>query len=290
MTQSPSLVPLRLAWLNGETIPIEEARVGIADHGFVVGDGVFEAVLVTKGRTFALGRHLERLAHSAKELGIGIPDLSVIPEAASQLIQANGVSEAALRITVTPGPGLIGSPRPSTPAPESHTLAMILASHAPTPPSAKVVLCPWTRNEKGALAGLKTTSYAENVRALAWAKEHGGDEALFANTMGMVCEGTGTNLFVVIDGEVLTPPLSAGCLPGVTRALLLENMEVTERDIPVSWLQAPGAIQEAFLTSSLRNVQALEAIGNVSLPEVPGPLTRKASEVMQRLVEENPEP
>jgi branched-chain amino acid aminotransferase len=290
MTQPPSLTPYPLAWLNGEILPIEEARVGVADHGFVVGDGVFEAVLVTRAKTFALARHLERLAHSAEELGIGVPDLSPIPEAASELIETNGANEAALRITVTPGPGLIGSPRSPEESPENHTMAMILATHAPAAPSAKVALCPWTRNEKGALAGLKTTSYAENVRALSWAKAHGADEALFANNLGMICEGTGTNLFVVIDGEVVTPPLSSGCLPGVTRALLLENIQVTERDVPVSWLQVPGAIEEAFLTSSLRTVQAIEAVGAVRLPECPGPLTRKASEVMQQLVEQNPEP
>ncbi len=81
---------------------------------------------------------------------------------------------------------------------------------------------PWVRNERSAVAGLKTTSYAENVRALAYAKERGGSEAIFANTVGDLCEGTGSNIFCVYDGELVTPTLESGALAGVTRTLVLD--------------------------------------------------------------------
>ena len=104
------------------------------------------------------------------------------------------------------------------------------------------MIVPWTRNENGALAGLKTISYAANVRALAYAHERGAGEAIFANTQGNLCEATGSNVFLVRDGVLITPPPSAGCLLGVTRALLLElgargsGIATEERDVPIDAL------------------------------------------------------
>ena len=95
---------------------------------------------------------------------------------------------------------------------------------------------PWPRNERGALAGLKTTSYAENVVALAHAAERGATEAVFANLPGHLCEGTGSNVFYVVDGELRTPTLASGCLAGITRALLLEWYGGREVDEPVEVL------------------------------------------------------
>ena len=93
---------------------------------------------------------------------------------------------------------------------------------APWAPTGDVVVVPWARNERGATAGLKTISYAENVRALAFAREQGATEAVFGNTRGELCEATGSNVFVVTGGIVRTPPPESGCLLGVTRALVLE--------------------------------------------------------------------
>ena len=93
---------------------------------------------------------------------------------------------------------------------------------APWAPTSSVVVLPWRRNERGALAGLKTISYLENGLGLRYATERGADEGIFANTVGNLCEGCGTNVFVVHDGQLVTPPLSAGCLAGVTRGLVLE--------------------------------------------------------------------
>jgi branched-chain amino acid aminotransferase len=136
-----------------------------------------------------------------------------------------------------------------------------------------VITVPWTRNERGALAGLKTTSYGENVLALSRAHEQGAGEALFANTRGRLCEGTGTNVFVVLDGELHTPPLESGCLAGITRALVAEWSGARETDLPLDALERA---EEIFLTSSLRDVQAVHRVDDRQLPGAPGPVTLKA--------------
>ena len=122
-------------------------------------------------------------------------------------------------MTYTDGSAPLGSGRN---ADEPPTLVVVAAPMVPYPETTSAVTVPWPRNERGALAGLKTTSYAENVVALHHAKGRGATEAVFANLAGHVCEGTGSNVFYVVDGELRTPTLASGCLSGVTRALLLE--------------------------------------------------------------------
>ncbi len=134
-----------------------------------------------------------------------------------------------------------------------------------------LVVVPWCRNERGALVGLKTTSYLENALALGYARDRGADEGIFANTVGNLCEGAGTNVFVVIDGEIVTPPLSAGPLNGVTRQLLLEWVpEIVERDVPI---EAFRSCDEAFVTATSRGAQAVSSIDGRALPVVGGELT-----------------
>ena len=159
--------------------------------------------------------------------------------AADAVLAANDLTEARLRITVTGGPAPPGSRR----APVPPTVVVVAFELEPTSDTASVMIVPWTRNEGGALAGLKTISYAENVRALAYVEERGAHEAIFANTQGNLCEATGSNVFLVLDGQCCTPPLSAGCLNGVTRQLLLEiapavGVPIEERDVPVDALRA----------------------------------------------------
>jgi branched-chain amino acid aminotransferase len=188
-----------------------------------------------------------------------------------------------MRITVTGGIAPLGSERGGSP------LTAIVAlgeMHAPAP-WVDVTTVPWPRNEHGALSGLKTTSYGENVRALAYAVDHGGSEAIFPNTAGNLCEGTGTNVFVVSEGQLLTPPLSAGCLAGVTRALVIEWAGAGEQDLPLSAL---GGADEAFLTGTTRDVQAIRSVDGQVLPAAPGPVTKKAAEVFAMRAAESPDP
>ena len=130
-------------------------------------------------------------------------------------------------------------------------------------------------------------SYGENVVALAHAHERGAGEAVFGNLVGNLCEGTGTNVFVAVGGRLLTPPLSAGCLAGVTRELLFELVDVAEEDLPLSALTTAD---EAFLTSSTREVQPIRAVDGAPLAAAPGPLTQEASAALADLVERDLEP
>jgi branched-chain amino acid aminotransferase len=271
-------------FLNGAILDDSDALISVLDHGLTVGDGVFETVKVAGGAPFALTRHLRRLARSAARLGLPAPDLAALAAGADEVLRASGRPDRArMRITVTGGAGPLGSQRGSEPL----TTVIALAPLHEWGDTGDVVMAPWLRNERGALTGIKTTSYAENVRALAYAAERGASEALFANTRGNLCEGTGTNVFLVTGGELVTPPLSAGCLEGVTRGLVLEWFGGIERDVPADAL---ATASEAFLTSTTRDVQPIRAVDGRELPDVPGPVTRKAAQVFVTHAAQFPDP
>jgi branched-chain amino acid aminotransferase len=271
-------------WMNGELLPDDDARVSVFDHGLVVGDGVFETIKVASGVPFAMTRHLVRLRKSALGLGLPEPDIEQIRDGALAVIAASGGPPLArLRVTVTGGKSPLGSERGNAPV-----TAIVATAEQPRPaPTVDVVTVPWPRNERGALSGLKTISYGENVRALAYAAERGGSEAIFANTVGQLCEGTGSNVFVVIGGRLLTPPLSSGCLAGVTRALVIEWADAEEQDLP---LDALAGAEEAFLSGTTRDVQPIRNVDGIALPAAPGPVTRKAAEIFALRSAESPDP
>lgn len=270
-------------WLDGGLRDAADATVSVFDHGLTVGDGVFETLKAENGTAFATDRHLRRLARSADGLGLPEPDLDEVAAACAAVLDANPMPYGRLRITYTGGLSPLGSDRGDT----GPTLVVALGEAARRPDSTAVVTVPWTRNEKGALAGLKTTSYGENVVALARAHAGGASEALFANTAGRLCEGTGSNVFVVLGGRLLTPPLESGCLAGITRALVLEWTGAEEADLP---FEALGEADEVFLTSSLRDVQAVHRLDDRALPGAPGPVTAKAMRVFaeRAAAESNP--
>ncbi|WP_345438188.1 aminotransferase class IV [Actinoallomurus vinaceus] len=260
-------------WINGELYAPENARVSVFDHGILVGDGVFETVKAVRGQAFALTRHLRRLAVSAAGLGLAEPDLDAIHRGTLALLAAAPSWDLArIRITYTSGVGPLGSDRGS----EGATAIVAVAEQKPFPPTADVSVVPWPRNERGALSGLKTTSYGDNAKALDYAHERGGAEAIFGNLAGNLCEGTGSNVFLVRGGRLTTPPLSSGCLAGVTRALVLEWFGGEEEDLP---LEEFTTADEAFLTSTTRDIQPIRAVDGKVFPAAPGPVTRKAMEV-----------
>jgi len=238
------------AWCNGSLVDPTQPALSVLDHGLTVGDGVFEAIKVTDGQPFALTRHLRRLARSAVGLGLPEPDQDIVRAAIIEVLAEEQLPYGRIRVTFTGGIGPLGSGRD---AGEPSVLVVVTAAESPAP-TTKAATVPWPRNERGALAGLKTTSYAENVMALAYAQERGGSEAVFANTQGLLCEGTGTNVFCVLEGRVFTPPLSSGCLAGITRELVLEWCDVLETDLTMGEL---AAADEVFLTSTTRDVQGL---------------------------------
>ena len=277
-------------WVDGALVDQHEARISPFDHGLLTGDGVFETLRVYRGEPYCWRRHYERLSRSASGMGLALPPSEPLRQAALEVIDANRFTDARLRITVTGGPSPLGSERGRV-TPTLILAASPLPPPGPAPPVA-VVTVPWPRNERGALAGLKTISYGENVRALAVAADAGAGEAIFANTRGELCEGTGTNVFVVAGGVLRTPPESSGCLLGVTRAIILEvagrlGIDAEEAAMPLS---AVATADEAFISSSTREVQPISAVDGHPLPAAPGPVTTLLADAFRRAVADDLDP
>ncbi|MBK6955050.1 MAG: aminotransferase class IV family protein [Actinomycetales bacterium] len=264
-------------WVNGRLLDDPSGGVSPVDHGLVVGDGAFETVEIVAGEPFALTRHHRRLDRSLAGLGLAPLDWDRMNHGIREVLaDAPPIAFGRLRYFVTGGPGALGSER----VPDGQaTYVAAAGALAPHPPSYALHVVPWVRNERAATAGLKSTSDAENVSAYAAAKRAGGGGAIFANSKGELCEGTGSNIFVVIDGVIRTPPLSSGALSGVTRELLLEwaaqdGLTIREEDLPLSVLQTAD---EVFITSTTRAVMPVHRVDDRAIPI--GPLTRRAAEL-----------
>ncbi|OON82154.1 aminotransferase class IV [Streptomyces tsukubensis] len=271
-------------WLDGRLWERDDAQVSVLDHGLTVGDGVFETVKAVAGEPFALTRHLDRLAASARGLGLPEPDRDEVRRGCAAVLEAAGpLPLARLRITYTGGLSPLGSERGDA----APTLVVAVGEAPRRPDTTAAVTVPWVRNERGAVSGLKTTSYAENVVALARAREQGASEALFANTVGRLCEGTGSNVFVVLEGQIHTPALASGCLAGITRALTVEWTGAHESDLPLDVLRRA---EEIFLTSTLRDVQAVHRVDGRELAPEPGPVTAKAMRIFAERAAADPDP
>lgn len=270
-------------WARGRLRDPGEPVVTALDPGVTTGLGVFETCGVLAGRAFALTRHLDRLAASSRALGLPAVDPDEVRTAAAAVLAAEGPGAGRVRITVTPG------------APdEDRPTLLVTAGPAPVRGPAHVVRVDWVRNERSPLAGHKATSYAADVLALAAATRAGGNEAVLANTRGALCEGTGSNVLVETGGELLTPDLASGCLPGVTRALALEwgaeaGLPVRDADLPWAVLDEVAAGRAHLgLTGSLRGVAAVHALDGA--PVVPGSLTAELARVFAGRAGADPDP
>lgn len=274
-------------WVNGQ-LSGPEGTLSVLDHGLTVGDGVFETAKVVDGQVFALSRHHERMDRSLAGLGLEPLDRGRLQAGIDAVLGQGPMEFGRLRYTVTAGPGPLGSDRSSGAA---TYIVTALAQDRPGPTSS-VIVVPWVRNERSALAGLKTTSYAENVVALSAAKQAGATEAILANSAGELCEGTSTNVFVVRDGVVLTAPLEAGPLAGITRALAIEWL--TEAGIPVVQQRLPLSVldeaDEVWLTSSLRDISAVTNLAVLGAAQTPGGLALPAPAVTPRVLGDGPGP
>lgn len=260
-----------IVWLNGSLLPAAEARISPFDQGFLVGDGVFETLVARQSLPVAAREHWRRLLNSCAKAGLEAPSENLFQEALQAVITANHLPDARLRVTLTRGECPPGSP--STLA--NQTFLATAAPLKPWPPVERVCLAPWIRNENSALCGIKSLSYAENLLALAHARSLGCGEALLANSRGELCEGSSSNVFLVIAGRLITPPLSSGCLAGVTRALVLEacqreGLAVSEEPVPLGRLRE---CEELFLTSSTREIHPVAQVDERVLT-APGPVTR----------------
>jgi branched-chain amino acid aminotransferase len=277
-------------WLNGRLLPAWEAHISPFDHGLTTGDGIFESLVTKDGEPFALTRHWRRLQRSGEIMGLKVPGRDELAAAIREVLRENGKLDGAarVRVTVTGGPAPLGSDKGE----EGETVIVAVGDVPQRKPLARVRIVPFCRNERSALTGVKSTSYGENVVALALAKTAGAQEAIFGNTRGEVCEGTGSNIFLVLDGRLLTPPLESGCLEGVTRSVVLDacrqsGIACREQSVP---LAALAQAQEAFLTSTFRNVQPICAVDDTELPQAPGPVTTSVMRAFQQFVERNFDP
>ncbi len=271
----------------GELVDEKDACISPFDHGILVGNGVFETLRVYGEVPFAWRRHWERLVRSASGLGLEVPSSRDLRARAQEVLAANDLVDARLRMTITGGPSPLGSTRGDGPP----TVIVAATPPAEWPAATALVTVPWPRNERGAVAGMKTISYAENVRALAYAAERGGGEAAFANTRGELCEGTGANIFLVTSGVLATPPEESGCLLGVTRALVLElagpaGIPMRKEPLP---LDALATADEVFVTSSTREVQPVDRVDDRVL-DAPGPITDTLANAFRALVRANSDP
>lgn len=257
-----------LLWVNGQVVVATSPSVRADDHGFLLGDGVFETFIARASRPVFFERHLRRLRHGLNRLALAnTPSDDELTRAVAQLLEAAELTEARLRITVTPGPGQ--SPRDRGPSP----LTVLTATPLPPPPLS-VALCtvPWVRNERSPLAGIKSTSWGDNAAMLRHAIGRGFDNALLCDSTGRVSECTTSNVFAVIDDEIVTPSLSSGCLPGIIREVLLESGLVDERELNPNDLDHAT---EVFITSSTTGVVPVSRIDDRSFA-IDGSVTHTA--------------
>ena len=268
------------ASVNGEITPAEQARVSVLDNGFTFGDAVYETLRTYGGRPFHLDRHLERLRRSAQRLAIGIPagDDALARDLDALLRQAAN-SESYIRMIVSRGVGDISYHFDRVAGP---TVVLVVKPLAPIPPQhyvdgVPVILSSVRRNDPRALdPAMKSCNLINNILAVQEAQAKGAFEPIMLNATGEVAETASANVFMVQKGVLLTPPLDAGILPGVTRGIVLElaaglGIEVKDEPIAVKDLLAAD---EAFITSTLKEVMPIASIdGRPVGSGRPGPVT-----------------
>ncbi len=245
-------------WLDGQLVAADDARVSPFDHGLLVGDGVFETLRVYEGVPFAWTRHHRRLVRSAAGLGLTAPSSRELRAAVDDVLDANGVTEGRVRLTVTGGPSPLGSERGDAPP----TVIVMSAPATPWPPTVDVVIVPWSRNE----TITTSTVGGHGVVIVPWSRNE--------------------------RGAVAGLKTDAGCLLGVTRALVLELC--AEHDMPAEEaVLGPAALDdadEAFLTSSTREVQPIGRVDGRALPAAPGPTSEKLGALLTELIGRVPDP
>jgi|GEM_PF-63850 len=234
-----------IVWQNGRLLPEEEVRLSPFDPGLTVGQGIFETMLAIQGHVLQWERHKRRFESSAKILGLHMPDLTEVESAMNEVVCANPTCRcrARVRVTLTGGGNLLVTAKP--------------VSEASLKTTAVVLDLPI--HEQSFHAGLKTLSYADNLAALAEAKAQGAEEGIRANTRGELCEGCVSNIFFVKKGQIHTPALETGCLPGVMRGLILERNPTVK--VGVWPLAVIEEADEIWLTNSLKGVQGVKRLG-----------------------------
>lgn len=216
-------------------------------HGFAL----FETILAIDGKAKLIQEHRNRLEVSCRRLGWAVPDFDWEPTL-HLLLQKNGLAHGSARVRLTMSAGA-GSIHDVAQGSDSQTW-ITATSFEPRLESLKMSLSPWRRNEHSPLAGLKSASYAENILALNDARIRGFNEALFLNQAGEVCEAATSNIFLVRGGQLMTPHLASGCLPGTTRQVILQigtHLGYRTEELALN-IKDLNESDEIFLTSAIR--------------------------------------
>lgn len=266
--------------LNGEFIDLEDAHISPTDAGFLHGHGVFETLRVEEGIALHATDHFARLARGARVLEI---PFQVAPDEllalCQQVLDVNALEDARLRITLTAGP-LRGHPIASREG--EPTLAITATALDSRIDDARTqgwraVIVPIPRNHHSPLATIKSTNYLDSILARRIARQSGYDEAILLNTDGLIAEGSMTNLFLIREQRLLTPPVTDGALPGIQRGRLPAlaaqcNLQFSEETLCADDLIAAD---EAFLTNAILQIVPLCAIGQHAIGDGhPGPHTK----------------
>ncbi len=259
-----------IVYIDGSYYPKSEAKISVYDHGFLYGDGVFEGIRVYDGYVFKLDEHLKRLYDSAKSISLRIPtDKTQFREALLETVRRNGFRDSYLRVIVSRGYGDLGLNPQKCPKPS----IIIIADHLPPlyeGISATAVVAATRRNCPDALDPMiKSMNYLNNILAKVEANRAGVHEAIMLNQNGTICEGTSDNIFVVRNGELITPPLTDGALDGITRRTVIQlakemEIPVCERSLTVHELLSAD---EAFLTGTAAEIGPLVEVNHQRIGE-----------------------
>ena len=280
----------RIVNIDGKLFPPEEAKISVFDHGFLFGDSIYETIRTYMRKPFLLDRHLRRLDNSARMLHLKLPlSLEELRGEILRTIDATSNEECYIRVMITRGKGKIGLDIDLS---ERAGYVLIVDRLEPLPSEyysqgVKVVLVSIRRNDQAALnPKMKSSNLLNNVLAYVEAKEQGAYEGILCNMAGYVADCTGSNVFIVQEGKLLTPPAEAGLLEGVTRALTLElaaqeKIPFAERNItPDELMEA----QECFITSTTKEIMPVHCIHHTFLSPAPGPITQKLMQAYRRFV------
>ena len=267
-------------YIDGKYYDERNARISVFDHGLLYGDGIFEGIRAYNGRVFKLKEHVDRLFCSAKSILLNLPMAHAdIVAAIVETCRRNKVRDGYIRMVVTRGPGTLGLNPNRCKSPSVIIIAgkIQLYSHELYQQGMEIVTVPTTRNLHSALnPAIKSLNYLNNVLAKIEANNAGCEEAIMLNAEGFVAECTGDNIFIVKEGQLLTPPLAAGALYGITRRVVMDlavqaGLKVLECDLTRYDL---FNADECFLTGTAAELMPVVKIdGRVIGAGTPGPIT-----------------
>jgi branched-chain amino acid aminotransferase len=277
-----------IVYLNGKLIPRSKAKISVLDYGFLFGFGLYETIRAYNGKAFRLDNHIARMRYSADTLGISIKPAE-IRKAVIDTIKANGFADTRIRITVSIGEGTI---TPNLASCVEPTIAVLVTEYKPPAPEKyrngfKVLISSIRRNSRSPVTYMKSANTMEAMLARQEARTKSADEALFLNEKGFLTEASGSNIFLVSNGILVTPRFETGILPGVTRVAVFEvaiqiGMKVREKNVRLDELLLAD---EAFITNSLIEiVPVIEVGGKIIREGKPGPVTKRLAKAYKNLV------